>query len=135
MTTNKELHHISFDSSCDCTDYDPETDTETPSSDCYGHCSQYKLDWWLECTKDFFGDTGCEREFVIDGFPTWRGGQAATVWVKNAKDFLYKMTNRLGDYYLEAWVYDDCIKIALGHHDGRGVMTVEKGEQNPTYFM
>lgn len=129
--TTKELAWCELTSQCTCTDYDNETGEETPSNDCYGHCWEDAKYFYEEITKDFFGNTSYEREYIVENFRTWQGGRDGTVWVKNAEDFLYKLINRIGDFRMKVTVYEDHLAIFLAHHDASGTMRIEKGNQNP----
>ncbi len=129
MTTQTEQFvKVWLTSDCQCTDYDEESGDEKQAEQCNGYCWEWQAEDFMENTKEFFGNTQFERQFLLYNFPTWMGGRDGEIWVKNAKDFLYKFFGNLGDFSAKCDIYSDKILISIGHHDGRGVCRIAKGD-------
>lgn len=96
---------------CECTDYDEETDTSTPSTECYGHCWQDALDSMWENTDNFF--EGAFRN-KYSNLPQHNGNwykftyrveyfdeTYTEIHAQTLQDFLQDFTHRIGDWRIE----------------------------------
>ena len=119
---------IDITNACTCTNYNEETDEETPSEFCYGDCGEWQQEQFIECTQEFFGTDNWTKRWEFTNFPTWRGGRNGGLYARNAEEFFEKFFRGMStDYTATVYVWEDRLTIRISHHDGSGIMTVEQG--------
>jgi hypothetical protein len=104
-----------YTNECTCEVYDPETDTSTPTSDCYGDCWEFTVEDFTNITEHLFVDNA--QGFSITGFPVWNGTVDGRFTARTAKDLLHSMTPDGTSWRLDGTVYADRIEAVLYHHD------------------
>jgi hypothetical protein len=120
---------IDVTNACMCTDYNEDTDTETPSEYCFGDCGDFQRDYFVECTREFFGTDMWTKRWEFTNFPTWQGGRNGGLDARNAEEFFDKFFGGMRtDFNATVYVWEDRLTISISHHDGTGIMTVEQGE-------
>jgi hypothetical protein len=113
-------------SNCLCEDYDEQTDTSKPSEHCFGYCWKEQVEMFTEATKNFFD--GYRHDYVINNYPTWQGGRSGIIPANTAKEFLYALVGRIGDWRGTYTMDGDELLFTIYHHDAPtgGTMRIEK---------
>ncbi len=124
IPTESGTYSATYQNSCSCEVYDPETDESTPANDCYGDCWDDTVQDFANITEHLFTDHN--QGFRIVGFPTWSGTVDGYFSARNSEELLRAITPDRAEWRLEMTVHADRIVARLYHHDcpTGGTMTV-----------
>jgi len=111
---------------CSCTDYNEDTQEDTPSADCQGWCWEDTLGMFTEDVMPLFdARTDSGNEWRIDGFPVWDGTRGGVFTADTPKEMLSAITIR-GGWILRYRLDGNTLDAILSHHDAPtgGRMTI-----------
>jgi hypothetical protein len=127
MTATQELQWTNVTSQCTCTVYDETTETESESEECFGFCWEDAMNSFEGHCGDFFD--GSKHDYHFDNFGRWDGGYSGCIPAKTGREFIQKLTDRIGDwsgwYVLTERNGEPTLLFTLSHHDSPTGRTME----------
>jgi hypothetical protein len=100
---------------CICEDYDEETETFSPSLDCYGDCFNDQLDYFNVCTIELFNNSETSW-WKVSNLKLWDGNHSGLFYADTLEKLVEGMTVRSG-WTMKGTAYKDKIEYSLSHHD------------------
>lgn len=123
MTTMVELTNL-----CTCEEYDEETGTTYPDY-CFGDCYEDSLSYLQELIGDWISPYAT---YAIKGFPTWYGTASGIFEARTVEEFIRSITPQRTEWKLtydsENLLKENTFEAILSHHDGMGIIKVQKFE-------
>jgi hypothetical protein len=126
-----------YTNTCQCHDYNPETDAYSPSEECYGDCWYEVVEDFTEITEHLFekNTTGLWR---INEIQLWDGAVSGVAKATNPTELIHAMTVN-SQWIIRGEIFNDHIEYSLSHHDAMGsnssvyIITEEEAERNDWY--